>query len=462
MAVEHINETDFLNDGRVKINKFAIDPANRAEQNSKNANNTAATAVEIAKNASNKAENVQDQLTQITIEGDSSVEAAQARVAEDNTTYQSLKDRLDNHQNHYEVSDDFDLGGGISDLYRADLETLHESIDQSKFNLLIETDVHYEEKQLNQYYDSSYLGLNHLNNALYMHDVVDVIVANGDNCQSDSYSLENIRSQYQTFVTRFLDSNLRCDAFINLGNHDDGSGRSASRLFGLTLTNDDILHEADLKELFRTKKLINGETREGGDSLYCFKDYPDKKIRLINLNSSDIPDELLKENGTLKYLRWNYLGYREKQMKWLANVALSNVPEDYHVVITAHSPLKTEDWSLATNVNAELVKGILVAFKYGSLYQARSVVTDFEADFTVDFTAQGPRNLVGFFSGHLHHLQNYKFNEINNICFVNSITASREVGTKQEDAFAILEIDTDAKVINVRGFGAQKSISYTY
>ncbi|PEY46694.1 hypothetical protein CN356_31525, partial [Bacillus cereus] len=42
-----------------------------------------------------KAQNVQDQLDQIVIEGDSSVEAAQARPDENGNSHSSLKDRLD-------------------------------------------------------------------------------------------------------------------------------------------------------------------------------------------------------------------------------------------------------------------------------------------------------------------------------------------------------------------------------
>lgn len=52
-------------------------------------------AVNTAEFAKAKAESVQAQFNQVVIEGDSSVEAAQARVGSDGTTYETLKERLD-------------------------------------------------------------------------------------------------------------------------------------------------------------------------------------------------------------------------------------------------------------------------------------------------------------------------------------------------------------------------------
>src|SRR5690554_2123028 len=52
-------------------------------------------AVNTAEYAKAKAESVQAQFDQVVIEGDSSVEAAQARVGSDGMTYETLKERLD-------------------------------------------------------------------------------------------------------------------------------------------------------------------------------------------------------------------------------------------------------------------------------------------------------------------------------------------------------------------------------
>lgn len=108
MTAELIRENDSLNEGRKKINE-AIKQSERAEIKSEEAVNIANTkgdtaisiaktkgdaAISIANQALEKSQNTQSQLDQIVIEGDSSVEAAQARVKADGTVYNTLRDRL--------------------------------------------------------------------------------------------------------------------------------------------------------------------------------------------------------------------------------------------------------------------------------------------------------------------------------------------------------------------------------
>lgn len=87
MPIEHIKKTDTLNDGREKINE-AIDGANDAKVLSTNADVKATEALA-------KSETTQTQLDTIVIDGDSSVEAAQARLDERGITHQTLKERID-------------------------------------------------------------------------------------------------------------------------------------------------------------------------------------------------------------------------------------------------------------------------------------------------------------------------------------------------------------------------------
>src|SRR5690606_2040298 len=87
IVAELIRENDTLNQGRKKIND-AITQSNIADSRSQFAFNIANQALEQSKNT-------QQQLDQIVIEGDSSVEAAQARVDADGNTFTTLKERLD-------------------------------------------------------------------------------------------------------------------------------------------------------------------------------------------------------------------------------------------------------------------------------------------------------------------------------------------------------------------------------
>lgn len=91
---ELIRKDDSLNDGRVKLNE-AITDANTAKVTSKGAEVTAGQAMVIAQTAENKSDSTQTQLDTIVIDGDSSVEAAQARVDANGVVYTTLKKRLD-------------------------------------------------------------------------------------------------------------------------------------------------------------------------------------------------------------------------------------------------------------------------------------------------------------------------------------------------------------------------------
>src|SRR5690625_6118081 len=91
MPIEHINKTDTLNEGREKINA-AIDGANAADVTSKAADTKATQALA-------NSESTQTQLDTIVIDGDSSVEAAQARVDENGVPHPTLKARIDDGMN---------------------------------------------------------------------------------------------------------------------------------------------------------------------------------------------------------------------------------------------------------------------------------------------------------------------------------------------------------------------------
>src|SRR5690625_4817344 len=91
MPIEHINKTDTLNEGRVKLNA-AIDGANAADVTSKEADTKATQALA-------NSESTQTQLDTIVIDGDSSVEAAQARVDEKGVPHPTLKARIDDGMN---------------------------------------------------------------------------------------------------------------------------------------------------------------------------------------------------------------------------------------------------------------------------------------------------------------------------------------------------------------------------
>jgi hypothetical protein len=85
--------TDTLRQAYPKLNS-AIGNSNEALKTANNANSKSENAINTANAAETKANSVQEQFNQVVIDGDSSVEAAQARVKEDGTSFPTLQGRL--------------------------------------------------------------------------------------------------------------------------------------------------------------------------------------------------------------------------------------------------------------------------------------------------------------------------------------------------------------------------------
>lgn len=95
LAIEHINEFDTLNAGREKINKHAIDPANRAELNSIDAKSVANQANQKSQSAEAIAINTDDRLDNIIAGEMQDAEVIDARRPFGSETYATLGERLD-------------------------------------------------------------------------------------------------------------------------------------------------------------------------------------------------------------------------------------------------------------------------------------------------------------------------------------------------------------------------------
>ena len=391
---------------------------------------------------------------------------AEALTGDDGTVYPSLKARLDAENNAYSWAEEIEPGGGVRSIFKGALETFKSQIDSKKFNLAVNTDAHAEDNQRLQQYPGSFLSFSHFANIRTLHDVVDAIQINGDAVHGDALGLESVRHQNETIVSLFKDYPLSCDTFFTPGNHDDGSGRLKAALLGKILTPGMVLSDDDFKRIYRTSE-NSGEVRDG-ESLYFYKDYPEKKIRLIGLNSSEVDEKIVDENGLIKYPRFVNHAYSEKQLNWLANVALMDVPEDYHTLILQHTPLEF-GWDMTGNssyYNHDMVRDIILAFIQGTNYVGQSTagIPEFDAAVGADFSKQGERIFVGLFSGHLHNEANYTEAGFNNITLLNSIPdkEDRVIGTLQEEAFSVLEVDVAERKVNIKGFGAAASRSFVY
>ncbi|WP_420222856.1 metallophosphoesterase family protein [Pediococcus acidilactici] len=387
--------------------------------------------------------------------------------------YANLSDRID-AMGAVDVDESSVSGGFVKDYFQSEIKRVKEELLPDMFTFTQMNDTHWETITRNK--PEACRSLNHIKNALSFADVSDLIILNGDNTNSDTASLDGVKKDVETLVDVFLDEPLdyNTDRFIGIGNHDDGSTRR-ERVAKRFLAQDNYLHDADFRKAYRTGELINGETRNG-DSLYFYKDYPDKKIRFILIDTNDIAEGVLDDNGSQKFDRWGTHTVRQEQMNWLANVALANVPEDYHVVVMGHTPLNANcegGWhdgidndDIRGYHNLNLVADLLIAFRDGAKAEINSTEENFPLNISVDFTDQGPRNLVGYFCGHTHQDEITTYNglsivEVTCSVFYNN-DKSRFLETPTEDGFAVIQIDTKNRNVNVHGFGYAKSRSVKY
>ena len=354
-----------------------------------------------------------------------------------------------------------DIGGDVKSDH---LPNFISKIDQTRFNIAVITDPHYQDRYLGEGekidYPYSKYSINHLADFLELANHVDLAISLGDNNGGNNVEKARNYADEALYNDRLLYTSTEGDVALIPGNHDDGSPAMYSSNIP-----DGIIKEAELKELFATTTPRFGEKRDG-DSLYFFKDYDEHKIRVITLWTNDVPEDVLASDGNLKYPRWLWHGFRQQQLNWLANTALK-VPTGYQVIIMAHAPLSADNWvdddPNVHYVNHDLVSGIINAFVTGSTYVNKGTVKDWEASVNCDFTSQGAGTLIGWFDGHKHREQIDVHNDFKQVEMINDFPLKlTDVGTEHEGAMTVISIDTANKQVDLLGWGRATNRSMTY
>jgi hypothetical protein len=365
------------------------------------------------------------------------------------------------------------IGGPISADEKNALDKLRSTVDTSKFNLLFLNDPHYGMQSDLMDYGPRY-GINHLNTALYMDDLVDVIVSGGDNIDGHLNSIAGLVNDEQNYALELIyGSPNHSDKFALRGNHDDGTLRLRNYRLGIQTSPDyfpDTIPEEQFKQHYMTGNLLFNEHRNNGDSLYFYKDYPDKKVRLIGLNSNDTPEDVKDSDGGVKYIGISNMGYRQEQLDWLANVALQNVPEDYATIVVVHAqatPTENDDTDLSDGMkdhhtNQKQVVQILNDFKNGQSSVVTNNVKDWEVNVKTNFVTQGKRDLVAWIHGHLHYEESTTSNGFNDISCISSIPVTGFNQGSKNGGWSLFTLDRDNRRLNITGYGMATNRSFSY
>lgn len=262
------------------------------------------------------------------------------------------------------------------------------------FTMLYATDVHYIRKYA--FYAVVY------NKLLEMiqfsgHIGADLLALTGDIVDGNTTLERQYRDLYD--VISLLRESKTTSVAISKGNHDDNSWYTYAHQLG-------IENMIDSKQWFNHvinplrvnyPMTLDPENPEGG---YYYIDYPFHKIRVININTNDMPI-WSGENGSVPREicgQW-VMGLRQEQLTWLAK-ALQIQKADWSVMLISHMcPFLSAGEPI---YNGDMVRQLLIAYRDGTKGILSGNATDFPAKVDFDFTGNGSHDVLPYFYGHIH------------------------------------------------------------
>lgn len=370
-------------------------------------------------------------------------EIIKARKPQDQEPYASVGERMNDLYHGFNINLNLDakMIKGIKEV-AGGINTTKAVLKVGLIN-----DLHFQKMIDPSWYGEAVLDIDHVKLFSLFSDKLNALVLNGDQVHGqeigeNSPGITEFEGDRQMLIARnseVMSTAQYClgeaDVFANIGNHEDGSVR-----WDKPLTLD------ELKQAYRV------------ESFDTFKDYDDQKVRVIIFNIFD--------NTTTDVKRATNSVINQPQLDWLADEALK-VPAGYSTVIFTHAPLEgffdnkpySSEW---TNVNHDLVKGILTAFVNGVSFSDQTK----NGKISVDFTDQGKRDLVGVISGHEH--RDAPAPEIHNgirgilrTCSIG-IGDGRVLGDYSELASDVIEIDVAKKNVKFKRIGYGSDLEFNY
>ena len=301
---------------------------------------------------------------------------------------------------------------------------------------------------------------------------LDFILNAGDVvASSNTFTIENALYSIVTQNSEFKNVEKQ---LIAIGNHDqNGHTEESDQKMSWTLSHE-MLFNSCYRHIENDKSVVWGSKED----LYFYKDFADKKIRVVILNTQDCGEDTKTVNGEecLKYDSLVTVGVRQDQLNWLANTALKFLYEDkseWHTLICCHVGLRsgiTDNYPSVQNYNA--IDSIIKAFKNGTSVNATYTDTTnedglFTVNVSADYSEEGAMPFIGVFSGHNHcdrlYTENYPQITIMAGCPAKGYDGiDRSIETKNEFAFDVVSVDKVARKVTLTRFGAGSNREYTY
>lgn len=333
--------------------------------------------------------------------------------------------------------------------YQDFLNHINENTPNNKIVFGIQTDTHYSINA--NYIENNFYNLVNLTKIIDFNFVCNL----GDMVDGNSTVLTS-----KSDIKRALDiyKNINNTDFLYIkGNHDNNT------YYTYTNTKNRSIKEIIEKEWFYEN--INLQCSHLNNVVvdknvnYYFKDYG--KVRVICLDTQDLPEATVNANGQLIFGSIYNAGIDQDQIDWL--ITALSVPSDYSVVILSHHSLADGEAYGNDNVhNANVVRGILEAFKNGSSYSITNKPIDntyMVVSVNCDFSSYGRHDVIGNFAGHCHC---DKTNIINGITYIQTDSSmynssknkdERNMNDHTSDVIDIPIVDLDNKQVTIYRFG---------
>lgn len=295
---------------------------------------------------------------------------------------------------------------------------------------------------------------------------LDAILNGGDNIIYGSKSkVQGLTALFKMFDTIDMGKFVPC-----VGNHDFNSVADN----GVTINTDEwIITDTELETLFFRKAVT---TSRPNGKLYYYRDFDTKKVRIIVLDTMDIPIQF-NGDGTIKYDPVGIHGLSQTQMEWLDSALdLTNKTSasDWKIIILMHVGAYFTDEGFTQNTNTLTnrlgLRAMLSAFVNRSTYSYSYTDTEHDGIFTMSINgnmANRQGKLIAVLSGHAHadaYVNTDGFNaiQIDTSSCVGVLGRTPTPFTLNETCIDVVILDDTQNKIILKRFGIGSDREYPY
>lgn len=223
----------------------------------------------------------------------------------------------------------------------------------------------------------------------------DFVAHLGDvSCGHNSTTPDMLKKQIEEFTSMFREARSDIPMFVAIGNHDAGIYYHNEQTDGGVHTLAGYYLYKNFTALSESNNTVIGGKENGG---YCYRDFPDKKLRVFLLNTSEKLVAVQTDQATYG-----------AQRVWLANALLDlNTKADateWSFIILSHYP--------ADYGNNMPLSELIKAYVEGASFTITDPVSDYyvgdKTSHAVDFNGKNGAKMIAQFHGHVHNFKTSK------------------------------------------------------